>query len=208
MLMERLKDHAFSNLEHRLIAKRQPFWPPYSIGGPCIRTPLNLTESHDRKARDPEHFLSTVKRMAELAVVGLVGNIIQLIDFGTKLVSATRDVHGSLNGTTAEVDELTHILSSVQSSNERVKNMQVSPHALSQDETTLLGLVKECEKLAKTMQKVLDKLKKRDSTWKTYEDLRVAFQTLSKRKDLEDLRRRLEALDSKIRMSFSHVLQG
>jgi uncharacterized phage infection (PIP) family protein YhgE len=146
--------------------------------------------------------------MAELAVVGLVGNIISFIDFGAKLVSATRDVHGSLNGTMVEVEELTHILSNVQASNERVKKMQTSGQALSKDETNLLTLVNECEKLAKTMQKVLDKLKKRSSSWKTYEDLRVAFQTLSKRKDLEDLRRRLDALDSRIKASFSHMLQA
>lgn len=146
--------------------------------------------------------------MAELAVVGLVGNIISFIDFGAKLVSATRDVRGSLNGTTAEVDELRHILLNVQTSNERVKSMQTSGQALSKDETSLLSLVDECEKLAKTVQKVLDKLKKRKSSWKTYEDLRVAFQTLSSRRDLEDLRRRLEALDGRIRTSFSHILQA
>lgn len=146
--------------------------------------------------------------MAELAVVGLVGNIISFIDFGAKLVSATRDVRGSLNGTTAEVDELRHILLNVQTSNERVKSMQTSGQALSKDETSLLSLVDECEKLAKTVQKVLDKLKKRKSSWKTYEDLRVAFQTLSSRRELENLRRRLEALDGRIRTSFSHILQA
>ncbi|KAF1359186.1 hypothetical protein EJ07DRAFT_178797 [Lizonia empirigonia] len=147
--------------------------------------------------------------MAELAVVGLVGNVISFIDFGSKLVSATRDVHNSLHGTTAEVDELTYIVSNIQSSNERVKTMQTSGQHLSQDETNVLKLAEECEKLAKKMQKVLDKLRKRTTTsWKTYEDLRVAFQTLIKRKDLDDLRVRLEALDERIRSCFVHTLQA
>ena len=146
--------------------------------------------------------------MTGLEVVGLASNIISFIDFGFKLVTVTREVRGSKHGTTAEVNELEHLMDKVELSNARVRNMRLSGDRLSKEEMILSELVKDCAMLAEEMKKIMARLKYSSTSWKTYENWRVAFQTLSKRRELEHLRLRFEALDTMIRTCFTDILQS
>ncbi len=144
--------------------------------------------------------------MAGLEVISLVSSIITFIDFGAKLLSAVHEVRGSQHGTTLEIDELTHLMEDVAISNTRVNEMRATGKSLSKDELNLLDLVKDCGRLSDEMKKITVKLKRSKTSWKTVEDWRVAFQSLSKRKELDNLRSRFDAIDRQIRSSFLHIL--
>jgi hypothetical protein len=148
--------------------------------------------------------------MAELAVVGLVSNIISFIEFGSKLVSVTQDVRQSRHGMAMEVAELNHILSDIQSSSARARDIEVRVHKpLCTPEKSILQLVNLCEHLASKIQPILEKLRKRtNASWKTYEDVRVAFRTLMERKELQELCRRLRNMDEKVRFYCARMLQS
>jgi hypothetical protein len=148
--------------------------------------------------------------MAELAVVGLVSNIISFIEFGSKLAAVTQDVRQSRHGMAVEVAELTHILSDIRSSSARVRDIQHRVHKpLCTPENNILELVSHCEQLASKIQPILDKLRKRpNASWKTYEDVRVAFRTLIERKELQELCKRLRDMDEKVRYYCARMLQS
>jgi hypothetical protein len=148
--------------------------------------------------------------MAELAVISLVSNIISFIEFGSKLAAVTQDVRQSRHGMAVEVEELTHILSNIRSSGARVWAMQIPGHRpLCTPEENILKLVDLCEHLACRIQPILDKLRKRpDASWKTYEDVRVAFRTLMERKELQDLCKRLRYMDERVRYYCANILQS
>lgn len=151
--------------------------------------------------------------MSELAVVGLVSNIISFIEFGSKLVAVTQDVRQSRHGMAVEVEELKLILSGVRTSRERVKAMQASqlrvPKRLCLPEEDILRLVDLCENLAGKIEPILEKLRKRpNASWKTYEEIRVAFRTLIERRELQELCRRLRDMDERVRHYCASILQS
>jgi hypothetical protein len=147
--------------------------------------------------------------MAEaLAIIGLVSNVLAFVEFGSKLVSGTRSVRNSFQGTAAETEELLRILDDIQSSNAEVNIQKRSGLRLSNDEENILARVAECEILAKKMRIILEKLKVRDGARsRTIESLRVAHQGLMKRGEIEDLRTRLENLERRIQLHTSKALQ-
>ena len=147
--------------------------------------------------------------MAEaLAIIGLVSNIISFIDYGIKLVSGSRLARDSLHGTTTEIHELELIVEDVQRLNAEVLR-QKSSRELSKDELHILDMVTECDRLANELRGVVNKLKMRDGVLsKTLESGRVAMRGLWKKREIEDLRRRLTDLDYRIRNSVRDALQG
>jgi hypothetical protein len=148
--------------------------------------------------------------MAELAIVGLVSNIISFIDFGAKLVAVTQDVRHSRHGMASEVEDFTQILFDIRSSHARVQATQFpGRNQLSWEEKRILKLVHDCEQVAGRIQPILDKLRKRpNASWRTYEDVRVAFRTLMERKELQELCRRLKELDELVRSYCAKALQS
>lgn len=153
---------------------------------------------------------SNPQAMAELAIIGLVSNIISFIDFGVKLVAVTQDVRQSRHGMATEVGELAQILLNIRSSHARIQVTQFPQgHRLSWEEKKILKLVYECEQVAGKIQPILDKLRKRpNASWKTYEDVRVAFRTVVERRELQELCKRLKELDELVREYCAKILQS
>ena len=146
--------------------------------------------------------------MAEaLAIIGLVSNIISLIDIGLKIASGTRDVRHSLHGTTADIHELDLVAADVQRYNDQVKQQKASGQNLSDHEQQILAMVGECDTLVIELRKAIKTLKIRDGRSKTLESGRVAFQTLWKQKEIDGLRGWLDSLDQRIRCNVEHIIR-
>lgn len=57
-----------------------------------------------------------------LTAIGLAGNIVQFIDFGTKIVSKARDIHTSAVGATRDVSDLNHVTEELRRTGQVLRN--------------------------------------------------------------------------------------
>lgn len=145
--------------------------------------------------------------MAEaFEIIGLASSIVAFVDFGIKLVSAVKSARDSVHDTLPEVHEIELCLEDVRHSNLRA--IQGSPgRHLSQGEKHIMAMATECERLAGELGEIVQKLKIRDGArFRTIESSRIALRVLRKGKDIEDLRRRIDNLDVRIRANVQLIL--
>ena len=145
--------------------------------------------------------------MAEaFGIIGLAANIAQFVDYGIKIVSAGKEVYESAHGMTQEMKELDSIVGDIRSTSQDVLNNTPSIK-ISEDELAIQRLAKECETLARELRSVLDKLTIReDARLRTLESGRVAIQGLLKRREVQNLKNRLQDLDRRLRNRLSKAL--
>jgi HAMP domain-containing protein len=145
--------------------------------------------------------------MAEaFEIIGLASSIVAFVDFSIKLVSAVKAARDSVHDTLPEVHEIELCLEDVRHSNLRA--IQGSPgRHLSQGEKHIMAMATECERLAGELGEIVQKLKIRDGArFRTIESSRIALRVLRKGKDIEDLRRRIDNLDVRIRANVQLIL--
>lgn len=146
--------------------------------------------------------------MAEsLAILGLASNIISIVDFGLKVVSGTRSVRDSLQGTTTDVRVLELIVQDVRAFHDQNIRLRAAGNKLSKHELRILAMATECENIAQDLSKAIIALRVRNGRSKTLESGRIAFQALWKQKDIEKLQSQLESLDIRIREHIYQVLK-
>ncbi|KAI0975368.1 hypothetical protein F4678DRAFT_420102 [Xylaria arbuscula] len=142
------------------------------------------------------------------ALIGLVSGIITFIDFGFKIVAEFKNVRDSIHGTTAEAHELRMIIDDVRNLNEQVKRQQLSRKDLSPDESRILDMVVECEKVATELLQAMNRLKRRDGARsKILESARVAVRSFLKQEEIQALLSRLRLLSKHIREYLAGALQ-
>jgi hypothetical protein len=144
-----------------------------------------------------------------MAIIGLASNIISFIEFGLKIAAGARYARDSPHGTTEEVCELDLIVSDIRESNEAVVHWANAPSSqrLSAHEKRILAMAHECENVAKELKETIRSLQMREGRPRALEGGRVAFLGLWKQRDIESMRRRLEALDARIRVHIANALQ-
>ncbi|KAN0102600.1 hypothetical protein V8E51_010913 [Hyaloscypha variabilis] len=146
--------------------------------------------------------------MAEaLVLIGLVANVFQFIEQGSKILSVSKEVYHSAQGTTQAVQDLRLLVEDIKYSTDKANKSASSFYSV--DEIAIRDYATECGALAKELQMLLDKLTaKPGAKFKTIESLKVGFQGSLKKKDLEKLERRLRDLESKMRRRLSNLLDG
>ncbi|KAI1460925.1 hypothetical protein F4805DRAFT_350084 [Annulohypoxylon moriforme] len=99
--------------------------------------------------------------MDPFTAIGLAGNIIAFLDFGYKLISATKDIHASASGLSAHDDDLSH---SAQQLQQLVANLKVAKPlgSCSEQELSLLQVAIDCRCVSLELANLLDKLKARN----------------------------------------------
>ncbi|KAI8716496.1 hypothetical protein NCS52_00943700 [Fusarium sp. LHS14.1] len=119
--------------------------------------------------------------MAEaFGIIGLVSSIVAFVDFSIKIVSAVKSARDSVHDTLPE---------------------------LSQGEKHIMAMATECERLACELGEIVQKLKIKDGArFRTIESSRIALRVLRKGRDIEDLRRRIDNLDVRIRANGQLIL--
>jgi hypothetical protein len=143
-----------------------------------------------------------------ITLLGLASSIITFVEFGYKVTAAAKQVRDSAQGMTKEIEELGLIVQDINASNDRVKKANPVGRQQTDDEARILAMVKECQILTDSLGKIMGKLNKRAGAHsKTLESGRVAFQSLWKHTELQELRARLEALASRIRINVELAMQ-
>jgi hypothetical protein len=124
--------------------------------------------------------------MEVIAVISLVGNIIQFIDFSSNLVSKTAQLYQSNKGALAEnIDAETatnHLL---------LLNKKLKDSATAIGDGALQNLCKSCSTTAEELLATLDKvkLKGKQHTW---ESIRTALRIMRSKEEINKLERQLE----------------
>ncbi|CZR63769.1 uncharacterized protein PAC_13666 [Phialocephala subalpina] len=118
------------------------------------------------------------------SALGLTSNIIQFVDFGSKLVFGSSELYRSADGTSEMLSELSSITHNLRSMSSKLGGAD-------QAESQLSSLAMQCKILADHLLQVLQDLAVggRHRCWKT---VRQALGTILKDKDVRDIERRLD----------------
>ncbi|KAM0421390.1 hypothetical protein ACHAPT_010744 [Fusarium lateritium] len=144
--------------------------------------------------------------MSGFEIIGLASSIVAFVDFSIKLVSAVKSARDSVHDTLPEVHEIELCLEDVRQSNLRAIQGSAG-RQLSQGERHVMAMTTECDRLAGELGGMVQKLKIRGGAKsRTLESSRIAWRVLRKGKDIEDLRRRIENLDVRIRSNVQMIL--
>jgi hypothetical protein len=139
--------------------------------------------------------------MDPFSVVGLVGNIVQFIDFSCKIVSRSSEI---LSSATGEPD--THrVLRTVTTDLEKFSTNLTSatlPPSASKAERDIKLLATHCRREANSLISVLNKLQLPDDAGRL-PSVYLAMKSLSKQKEINDMRERLADLKSELML---HIL--
>jgi hypothetical protein len=117
--------------------------------------------------------------MDPFTALGLASNLVQFVDFAWKLVTETREIAISADGSNENTRSLTSIMIDIKSSN-------VAIETITTDDEPLSSIIKECGVLSRQLVEVLEKLKVEpdQSRWASFT---VALKSLLKKKDIERL---------------------
>jgi urease accessory protein UreF len=137
--------------------------------------------------------------METLAIIGIVGNIVQFVDFTGKLISKSTELYRSSEGALAEnIDTKTatnHLV---------LLNSKLQNAATTAGDSALESLCKSCGTAADELLAALDKVKvkgKQDK-WKS---IRKALRSVWSKEEIEELERRLARLKEELNL---HVVVG
>lgn len=137
--------------------------------------------------------------METLAIIGLVGNIVQFVDFTGKLISKSTELYRSSEGVLAE-----NIDSETATNHLVLLNSKLQNAATTAADSALESLCKSCGTAADELLAALDKVKvkgKQDK-WKS---IQKALRSVWSKEEIEGLERRLARLKEELNL---HVVVG
>jgi N-terminal domain on NACHT_NTPase and P-loop NTPases len=135
--------------------------------------------------------------METLALIGLVGNIVQFLEFSGTLISKSAQLYQSSNGTlseAADTETATNLLV--------LLNSRLEVAAIETGDRTLEGLCASCKTAADELLAALDKVKVKEKQ-RRWESIRKALRTVWSREKIQELERRLQKFREQLN---SHVI--
>jgi hypothetical protein len=164
----------------------------------CLETELNSVFT-----------LSVVMALDPFTALALAGNIVQFVDFSSKLFNATREISGSVSGSTSDNVELSHIANHLQGVCDQLMTptLRIDPYTglPHPEETALRDLAHNCkatgDELQRALQTLRTKLKGNNRRWESF---RVALLTIWKKRDIDAMCKRLESYKSSLAL---HLVQ-
>jgi hypothetical protein len=142
--------------------------------------------------------------MAELAALGLAGNIVQFVDFGIKLFRHGKELYKSAEGGKAEHLELEAVTTDLK---RLAQQLQQTVGPATQDDIALGKLAAGCEKLACELLEVLEKLKVKKEQNRKWESFQQALSLVLKEKDIRALEKRLEKYREQLGKRLIYILR-
>ena len=132
--------------------------------------------------------------MEVIAAIGLVGNIIQFVDFSGKLISESIQLYRSYDGVLAKNIDIETAAKHLGELNKRLKNSDT----ISGD-GALQRLCLSCQEAANDLLVALDKVKvkKRQQKW---ECIRKALQSVWSKEEIKELEKRLEMFKEQLNL--------
>lgn len=123
--------------------------------------------------------------METLAIIGLVGNIVQFVDFGGKLISKSTELYRSSEGALAEHIDIETAINHLVLLNSKLKDV-----ATTTGDGALESLCISCATTADNLLAALDKVKVKDKQHK-WKSIRKALRSVWSKEEIGDLERRL-----------------
>jgi hypothetical protein len=157
--------------------------------GPLVLEATNI-------ARKPLFYLGDV-RMEALAIVGLVGNIVQFVDFSGKLISKSTELYRSSEGALAENIDTETVTNHLVLLNSKLKDA-----ATATGDSALENLCKSCNTAAEKLLAALDKIKVKGEQRK-WKSARKALKSVWSKEEIGELERRLSKLREELN---SHII--
>jgi cysteinyl-tRNA synthetase len=132
--------------------------------------------------------------MDPLTIIGLVGNIVQFVDFSGKLISKSTELYQSSEGALAENINTETVTNHLVLLNNKLKNA-----ATSTSDSALERLCKSCGTAADELLAALDnvKVKGKQTKWKS---MRKALRSVWSKEEIKELERRLARLREELNL--------
>jgi hypothetical protein len=134
--------------------------------------------------------------MDPFAAIGLASNIVQFVDYSTKLINGARDIYDSASGMTEENKSLESIVSEMKLLSSKL--LPTTGDLRSEDEKALCRVAAECNILSDQILELLGKLKpkrrksKHQSAWAAVKNKIHEREKLELEKRLGNCRSQLE----------------
>ena len=155
--------------------------------------PSQPSKHHPRKL-----YQKTNMVLDPFSALGLAGNVIQLVDFGSKLFSQAAELYHSADGALAVNKELELITEDLRKYSVGCKTSSLTCSTiLSVAETNLVILTKSCKHVADELLSVLKKLRFQGGQGK-WKSVRQAFASAWSEKKIRSYKDRLHDLQSQI----------
>jgi hypothetical protein len=142
--------------------------------------------------------------MAELAAIGLAGNLVQFVDFGFKLSRDFKDLYQSAEGGKAKHLELEDVTIDLES---LCQKLQESTSPAPQDDEELRDLARGCAKLARELLAMLEKVKVNKERNPKLATFKQALKNIWKDKDISDLEQRLGRYREQLNQRLIYILR-
>ena len=140
--------------------------------------------------------------MDPLTALGLTSNIIQFVDFVSKLFSTTKRLYVSQSGASVEHLELEslarHIKKLAEGAKPRNSPRSMLISKLSDEDHTLVDLGNQCVAVSKELLGVLNSLKLKGNHARSWDSFVQALRTEWKKDDIESLQRRLDRMSNQL----------
>ncbi|KKZ61271.1 hypothetical protein EMCG_04144 [[Emmonsia] crescens] len=104
--------------------------------------------------------------MESLGAIGLAANILQFVEFGTKVIRSTGEIYDSINGTTPQNNSLEIVATSISDWCSRLTSPPVSS-AQTDDEKIIYLLANECQKISQEILELTWKIKPKNRKSRT-----------------------------------------
>ncbi|KAI1136555.1 hypothetical protein F5Y05DRAFT_96938 [Hypoxylon sp. FL0543] len=141
--------------------------------------------------------------MDPFTAIGLAGNIITFLDFGYKLVSASKDIYTSASGASTYNDDLSYTTEQIQQLTASLK--VAKPVAtLSKHELSLLQVARDCEGVSDELAKLLDELKARKPGSKR-EAFKAAMRDWRKKNQKDNLELKLDRCKQQLNLELVNL---
>ena len=137
--------------------------------------------------------------MDALTAIGLVGNIIQFVDFSQKLISNSIQLYHSSAGALAENIDIETVTNHLLTLNKKLK-----ADAATVDDGALQSLCLSCENAGLDLLKVLNKVKVKDRQ-QTWESIRKALWSVWTKGEIKGLEQRLAKFKDELNL---HIVVG
>ena len=137
--------------------------------------------------------------MDALTAIGLVGNIIQFVDFSQKLISNSIQLYHSSDGALAENIDIETVTNHLLTLNKKLK-----ADAATVDDGALQSLCLSCENAGLDLLKALNKVKVKDRQ-QTWESIRKALWSVWTKGEIKGLEQRLAKFKDELNL---HIVVG
>ena len=132
--------------------------------------------------------------MDPITIIGAIGNVIQFLEFGHKLISNSVELYHSSNGALAETTDTEATMNHLCLLSDKLKDS-----AAKTGDETLRELCKSCEAAADELLVVLDKVKVKNKHSK-WESIRKALRTVWNKEEISELELRLTKFREKLNL--------